>query len=172
MSFAATDTDKSSHEDHIGAKGKCWWCPDHPDRPGYLQSLTWVVDWSGGNYMSHNRYYQSSIENKMSVWLYKLLFQALTLCTLLIEKNGVRIPVAEGRAYPTSEGDRIHNELVPVDCYRVCLELFFDECAEYNVLYPAKEDQPEVGRHWGAFLKWPKVLVLFPGQISYNSYTN
>jgi hypothetical protein len=60
---------------------------------------------------------------------------------LLIEKNEVRIPVAEGRAYPTSEGDRIHNELVPADCYRVCLELVFDGCAEYNVPYPAEEDQ-------------------------------
>jgi hypothetical protein len=95
--------------------------------------------------------------------LYKLLFQAPTLCTLLIEKDGVRIPVAEGRAYPTSKGDQIHNELVPADCYRVCLELVLDGCAEYNVLYPTKEDQPEVRRHRGAFLKWPKVLVLFPG---------
>jgi hypothetical protein len=84
------------------------------------------------------------------------------LCTLLIEKDGVRISVAEGRAYPTSEGDRIHNEPVPADRYRVCLELVLDGCAEYNVPCPTEEDHPEVGRHRGAFLKWPKVLVLFP----------
>jgi hypothetical protein len=72
--------------------------------------------------------------------LYKLLIQALTLCTFLIEKDGVRILVAEGRAYQTSEGDRIHNEFVPADCYIVCLELVLDGCAEYNVLYPTKED--------------------------------
>jgi hypothetical protein len=95
--------------------------------------------------------------------LYKLLFQAPTLCTLLIEKDGVRIPITEGRAYPTSEGDQIHNELVPADCYRVCLELVLDGCAEYNVSYPTEEDQPEVRRHRGAFLKWPKVLMLFSG---------
>jgi hypothetical protein len=94
------------------------------------------------------------------------------LCTLLIDKGGVRIPIAEGRAYPTSEEDRIHNDFVPADCYRVCLELVLDGCAEYNVLYPAEEDQPEVRRRRGVFLKWPKVLVLFPGQVSYNSYTN
>jgi hypothetical protein len=82
---------------------------------------------------------------------------------LLIKKDEVQIPVVDGRAYPTSEGDRIHNELVPADCYRVCLELVLDECAKYNILYPTEEDQPEVGRHRGAFLKWPEVLVLFPG---------
>jgi hypothetical protein len=91
---------------------------------------------------------------------------------LLIKKDEVQIPAAEGRAYWTSEGDRIHNELVPADCYRVCLELVLDGCAEYNVMYPAEEDQPEVGRHRGAFLKWSNVLVLFTGQVSYNSYTN
>jgi hypothetical protein len=90
----------------------------------------------------------------------------------LIEKDGVWIPVAEGRAYSTSEGDRIHNELVPADCCRVCLELVFDECVENNVPYPTEKDRPEVERHRGAFLKWSKVLVLFLGQVSYNSYTN
>jgi hypothetical protein len=85
--------------------------------------------------------------------LYKILFQAPTLCTLLIEKDGVQIPVMDERAYPTSEGDRIHNELVPADCYRVCLEPVLDECVEYNILYPTEEYQPEVGRHRGAFLK-------------------
>jgi hypothetical protein len=79
--------------------------------------------------------------------LYKLLFQAPTLCTLLIEKDGVWILVAEGRAYPTGEGDRIHNEPVPTDCYRVFLELVLDGCANYDVPYPTEEDHPEVGRH-------------------------
>jgi hypothetical protein len=80
--------------------------------------------------------------------------------------------VEDGWAYPTGEGDRIHNEHVPVDYYRVCLELVLDGCTKYYVPYPAEEDHPEVGRHRGTFLKWPKVIVLFPDQVLCNTYPN
>jgi hypothetical protein len=46
--------------------------------------------------------------------LYKLLFKAPNICMLLIEKDGVRIPVAEGRAYPTSEEIKFIMTLYPL----------------------------------------------------------
>ena len=93
-----------------------------------------------------------------------MFFKAPTLCTLLVDEDGERIPVASGRVHPTGEGDLIHNEPLPPDCYKVCLELVHDGCGDYKVPYPV-EDEPEVAKHLGFFLKWPIALVLFPDQV-------
>ena len=98
------------------------------------------------------------------LWPYILFFKVPTLCTLWVFHEGERIRVASGRVHPTGEGDLIHNEPLPADCYKVCLELVHDGCDKCAVPYPV-EDEPAVAKHLGFFLKWPRALVSFTNKV-------
>ena len=93
-----------------------------------------------------------------------MFFKVPTSCTLWVAQDGEKIRVASGRVHPTGEGDLIHNEPLPADCYKVCLELVHDGCGDYAVPHPV-EDEPAVAKHLGFFLKWPRALVSFSDKV-------
>ena len=83
----------------------------------------------------------------------------------MVRKDGAQIAVAEGRVYPTAKGELVHNEPLPADCCKGCLDRVLEGCDDHHVPCPLEENQPEVRHHIGGFVKWPRCLVRLPGQV-------
>jgi hypothetical protein len=73
--------------------------------------------------------------------------------------------VAQGKVFPTVQGDVIHDSPLPVDCYRIQLTTVLEGGGKYKVPIPADEEEEEVERNHGYILAWSRYLVLLSGQV-------
>jgi hypothetical protein len=92
------------------------------------------------------------------MWIF---FQGPIPCKLWVLNDEDQIFVAHGRLYP---GVSIHNNPVPPDHVKVCIDSVIEGLAYVRVPCPV-DDAEHVGQLIGTYLAWPSHLVELPDKV-------
>jgi len=94
----------------------------------------------------------------------KSFFQGPTPCKLSVQMDEGPIFVAHGRLYPSGPGVAIHNNPLPPDHVRVCIDSVIEGLAHVRVPCPV-DDTEYIGELVGTFVAWPAHLVELPDKV-------